>query len=126
MRERAREEEEEEEEERRWRRRWRIYLELLLINFSVGLCLWGREGERESEPRKFNTKNQYAAHSLAESSGLRGSESERENRKKDRMRQRQMRLRKRMISVSSLQSPSFTSEICTERYKNTNTKHKAL
>lgn len=55
----------------------RIYLELPLINFSVSLCLWGRKGERERkrEPRKFNTKNQYAAHSLSESTGQRGRES---------------------------------------------------
>lgn len=96
--------------------------QLLRRFVSVG----ARGRVREREPRKFNTKNQYAAHSLAESSGLRGSESERENRKKDRMRQRQMRLRKRTISVSSLRFPSFTSEICTERYKNTNTDREAL
>lgn len=44
-----------------------------LLRQFVSVGAKGRAGERE--PRKFNTKNQYAAHSLTESSGQRGRDS---------------------------------------------------
>lgn len=91
-REREREEEEEEEEVEEVEDIFRAAPNQLLRQFvSVG----AKGRARERERRKFNTKNQYAAHSLTESSSDRGSEEESE---------RQMRLRKwrKSVLVSSL------------------------